>query len=256
MKFPNENVAIVNNGINSKSHYFNGLHDSCKPIEFAATLEALFTMYKSEANYRNEENRHWLIGISEQLIYFEYTGRVKENFRLEGEENEPPCFDTYMSIYIDAYNVCIEIHTYFETLYPGEFSPWDDDTPEIISGIEYNDLPPQQTETKTEQKTPQTLKGCFASIDSYNKALQILRNTKPCIIDNDNNYKAGARNKSAISEWVRYIHSKPEYCFSLPAKKILVQLLNAEFMGLQMGSDGRTIDNTNSQYRKKISVVS
>lgn len=113
-------------------------------------------------------------------------------------------------------------------------------------------LNPSTIQQQTNKKTPQTLKECFTSIDSYNKALQLLRNTRPCIIDNDNNYKAGERNKSAISEWVRYIHDNPEYCFSQPSKKILVQLLNNDIKGLDMGNDGRTLDNTNAQYSKKI----
>lgn len=137
MYFPKDSTNIINNGINSISHFFNGLFDACVPIEFSLPLNTLFELYKLEATYRTPENKNWLIGISEQVLFLEYIPQASEILALEHEDNEPKNFDKYHSIYIDAYNVSSKIHDYFEKLNPNEFSALGNEEPVIFSGITY-----------------------------------------------------------------------------------------------------------------------
>lgn len=149
MEFPIQDIDLINNGINSLSHYFNKFFDFCKPIEIAEPLKNLFETYKGEVKYRTTENKKWLVLISEELFKLEYIAKTNGFFMLEGTKKQPNDFETYLNIYIDAYNLCREIHDYFENVYPDEFSSWDDTTPVILTGIEYNNSQPQQAETET-----------------------------------------------------------------------------------------------------------
>jgi len=146
MYFEIDKINKVNNGINFLSHYYNDFFDF-EPIPFAEILKELFTLFQNSVQYRNFNNAEWLILTSEIILYLEYYEKFDEVICLEGTDKEPRNFEKFYTVYSDAYNVCAEIHEYFEKIYPDKFI---EQTDEFISGIEYN-YTPQQTETKTDK---------------------------------------------------------------------------------------------------------
>lgn len=118
-----------------------------------------------------------------------------------------------------------------------------------LEGIVKRDA--KKTEPKY-SKQYQILRDCFFTDDEYKKAIAILQNTTPCVIDKNMNYKAGERNKAAITEWVNYLKYSTEITIALPEQKILVSLLNKAFAGLNMGAHGRTLENVSNKWRLKI----
>jgi hypothetical protein len=108
---------------------------------------------------------------------------------------------------------------------------------------------------KVIKKEFKELSDCFQSSDDYHRAIALLQNTKPCIIDKNMNYCTGERKKIAISEWINLLIESPDFSFSKPDDKTLVTLLNNAFAGLNMGADGRTLDNKSSQWSSKLKAA-
>ncbi len=160
MEFPRYSIDKINNGILLLSHYFNGLFENCDPIIFVEELNQLFEFYSNDARFRTEKNKLYLIEISEQIICFEYTN--PKLFNLEGNDNEPHDFQQFYHVYVDAYNVSMGIHEYFEKLFPNEFANWENDTPIIFEGAKY-EIANEQPKTKTDKLKAPVL-GLFCSL--------------------------------------------------------------------------------------------
>lgn len=135
MTFEEKNVLNINNGILALFHFYNGIE--ANPINFKEDLECIFSLYKNDYRYRNDENKYFLIEVSERMLHFEYLINKDKVWRLEGTDDEPEGMQEFVKVYCDAYNASLEVHWYFEELYPNEFIGYDEiPIPEM--SIDYN----------------------------------------------------------------------------------------------------------------------
>jgi hypothetical protein len=135
MTFEEKNVLNINNGILALFHFYNGIE--ANPINFKEDLECIFSLYKNDYRYRNDENKYFLIEVSERMLDFEYLINKDKVWRLEGTDDEPEGMQEFVQVYCDAYNASLEVHWYFEELYPNEFIGYDE-IPIPIMSIDYN----------------------------------------------------------------------------------------------------------------------
>jgi hypothetical protein len=154
MEFQLDKIDNINNGILALTQYFSGMTDIAA-FSFSEGLKELFRLYKTEAKYRTDKNKIWLIQTSGLLYHVEFSIKAGgfPAFDLERTDEESEDFEKVYSYYVNAYNACLEILDYFEKLYPNEFADFSDTSPIVSSGIEYDIPPPQQTETKAERET-------------------------------------------------------------------------------------------------------
>jgi hypothetical protein len=104
------------------------------------------------------------------------------------------------------------------------------------------DLPPQQTETKTEQEQPKTFEELFYNPKHAEPCLNVLRELQPPVIDAINNYIGKA--KGVFPLWVKVLKNhKPEPLIKHFKDTIYKDLLNQKVKGLKLTPDA-------SEFRK------
>jgi hypothetical protein len=103
-------------------------------------------------------------------------------------------------------------------------------------------LPPQQTETKTEQETPKTFEELFYNPEHAEPCLKILSELQPPVIDAINNYIGKA--KGVFPLWVKVLKNhKPEPLIKHFKDAVYKDLLNQKVKGLNLSKDA-------SEFRK------
>jgi hypothetical protein len=185
MTFEEKNVLNINNGILALFHFYNGIE--ANPINFKEDLECIFSLYKNDYRYRNDENKYFLIEVSERMLDFEYLINKDKVWRLEGTDDEPEGMQEFVKVYCDAYNASLEVHWYFEELYPNEFIGYDE-IPIPIMSIDYNLQQKDPEKQKPEQETPKTFDELFYNTDLVKPCIDILKELDPPLIDTDCNY--------------------------------------------------------------------
>jgi hypothetical protein len=106
-----------------------------------------------------------------------------------------------------------------------------------------HDLPPQQTETKTEQEIPKTFEELFYNTKHAEPCLKILSELQPPVIDAINNYIGKA--KGVFPLWVKVLkHHKPEPLIKHFKDTVYKDLLNQKVKGLNLTKDA-------SEFRKQ-----
>lgn len=108
-------------------------------------------------------------------------------------------------------------------------------------------LPPQQTETKTEQETPKTFEELFYNPEHAEPCLKILSELQPPVIDAINNYIGKA--KGVFPLWVKVLKNhKPEPLIKHFKDAVYKDLLNQKVKGLNLSKDA-------SEFRKQYKRV-
>ena len=104
-------------------------------------------------------------------------------------------------------------------------------------------LPPQQTETKTEQEQPKTFAELFYNPEHAEPCLKILNELQPPVIDAINNYIGKA--KGVFPLWVKVLKNhKPEPLIKHFKDTVYKDLLNQKVNGLNLSKDA-------SEFRKQ-----
>lgn len=96
----------------------------------------------------------------------------------------------------------------------------------------------------------------FYSPDESEKYLKILRDVEPPVINDENVFLLGERSKGALTAWVDALKAKSIVKKSI-SRQDLTSILNSKISGLNLGSDGKTLDNPGtSAYIKFFSKIS
>lgn len=110
-----------------------------------------------------------------------------------------------------------------------------------------HNLPPQETETKTEQETPKTFEELFYNPKHAEPCLKILSELQPPVIDAINNYIGKA--KGVFPLWVKVLKNhKPEPLIKHFKDAVYKDLLNQKVKGLNLSKDA-------SEFRKQYKRV-
>lgn len=104
---------------------------------------------------------------------------------------------------------------------------------------------------KKEDPSPNRLQDCFSTPEDFEKAIKLLQDVTPCIVNRDMQFTRAQGGKAAIAEWLRFLKDTGKYGFVPPNRPLIIQLLNEAFTGLEMGSNGRTLDNHSKYYKQK-----
>jgi hypothetical protein len=108
---------------------------------------------------------------------------------------------------------------------------------------EIQSLPPQRTETETEQQIPKTFEELFYNPEHAEPCLKILNELQPPVIDAINNYIGKA--KGVFPLWVRVLKNhKPEPLIKHFKDAVYKDLLNQKVNGLNLSKDA-------SEFRKQ-----
>lgn len=95
---------------------------------------------------------------------------------------------------------------------------------------------------------PARLVDCFPKESNYRKAISLLQNVSPPVIDMSKNYLWGPRKKTVISDWLNFIEKHTSYSFRRPDTILLAELVNNEFCGLNISPISNTLSKSNRKY--------
>jgi hypothetical protein len=153
MEYSKEKIDTINNGILNLYNFYNGFIDETgKPVIFHTAIQELFELYKTNYQYKEDENYHFLVEVAMEILEFEYAIDKSKMWYLEGTDSEPTNLWKFNKEYCKAYNVCMDVHCYFVNLKPADFYS-DDDIKYSFDGIIYKNTKPKPTPkpNKTEE---------------------------------------------------------------------------------------------------------
>jgi hypothetical protein len=101
---------------------------------------------------------------------------------------------------------------------------------------------------------PFKLKQIFNDDAGFDEATMALKAATPPVINDKNEFLLGERKKGAIVAWIDILKLRGK--IKSVNRETLIILLNNHFAGLNLGSEGRSFDNTTTtsykQYYKKL----
>lgn len=220
---------------------FNGIENDIQKLKdnfSKADLREIFKHKRLYLEYRNSTHKTFL----SLHIFFEDLDKLTKSlfdFFKDTEQNGFEQFET-KAIQVNSIKEIIEGfkqgHTKFTLPTDVLFNPSHSEQSQNEA------LPPQQTETKTEQETPKTFEELFYNPQHAEPCLKILSELQPPVIDATNNYIG--KTKGVFPLWVKVLKNhKPEPLIKHFKDVVYKDLLNQKVKGLNLSKDA-------SEFRK------